>query len=126
MYLSTYNPNRSFDLGFHSFRGFDSLIDRLFNDVGYSTARHFNIDETDDQYTMNLELPGFKQGDLEVTLEDGVLQVSAKRGERSYQQSVTIPRGVDVDKIEARLEDGLLSIVLPKSQLAKPRKIAIK
>ena len=123
MYLSSYTPYRSLDLGL---RSFDSLIDRLFNDVDYSVARHFGIDETDDQYSLSLELPGFKQSDVEVNLENGLLRVSAKRGERSYQQSVTIPRGVDVDKIEARLEDGLLSLVLPKQAVAKPRKIAIK
>lgn len=123
MYLSAYNPTRSLDFGF---RRFDHILDRLFDDVGYSTARHFDIDETDNQYSLSLELPGFKQSDVEVNLENGLLSVKASRGERSYRQSVTIPCGVDSDKIEARLEDGVLSISLPKSQLAKPRKIAIK
>ncbi len=124
MYLSTYNPNRN--LAFHSLREFDSLFDRVFGDRLFSNARHFNMDETDDSYRFELELPGFKQGDLELTLDKSVLSVSAKRGDRSYQQSVTVPEDIDPEKVEAKLEDGLLSISLIKTPEAKPRRIAIK
>lgn len=121
--------NRDFTLGYHNyapFSAFDSLIDRVFDNALYSTSRHLALDETDDAYSLSLELPGFKQSEVEVTLNGETLTVAAKKGDRSYQQSVTLPRGVDADKIEARLEDGLLSISLPKSALAKPRKIALK
>jgi HSP20 family protein len=125
-YLTTNTPS----FGLSPFRRFDSVIDRLIDDAFgnafYSTSRHFDLDENDSQYSLTLELPGFKQSDVEVNLDKEVLSVTAKRGERTYHQSVTLPRGVDADKIEARLEHGLLQITLPKSEIAKPRKISIK
>ena len=104
----------------------DSLFDRVFNDSLFSAARHFTVDETDEAYSFELELPGFKQEHLDVTLDDTILTVSAKRESRTFEQSVIVPAGVDPEKIEAKLEDGLLRITLGKSPLIKPRKIAVK
>lgn len=125
MHLSYYNPNRNnnlFDVGFHAFRGFD----RVFDDLFYSTGRHLDLEETPESYILTLELPGFKQEHLSVELNKQTLSIRAEKGERSYEQSVIIPDGVDADKIEAKLEDGILSLILGKQQVAKPRKIAIK
>lgn len=122
-YLHKINP--AFDVGFHSFRQFDDLISRAFGDMLFSTARHFDIDETEDAFLLTLELPGFKQADIDVTLDKTVLTVTAKRGERSYEQSVIVPTGVDPEKIGAKLEDGLLVLTLGKLPLLKPRKISI-
>lgn len=118
--------NADFSLGWHSFREFDRLFDHAFGNALFSTARHFDLDETEDAYILTLELPGFKQENLDINLERSVLTVSAKRDQRSYEQSVTIPEGVDSEKIEAKLEDGLLRITLPKAELAKPRKVVVK
>ncbi len=125
MYLSS-RFNRDFEIGFHSFQPFDDLVARVFNDSTYSTARHFTIDETNDAYTLELELPGFKQDEVDVTLERSLLTVTAKREGRAFEQDVTIPAGVDSTKIAAALEDGVLRITLPKNEIAKPRKISLK
>jgi HSP20 family protein len=126
MYLTYRNPHGSinplFNVGFHAFRGFD----RVFDDLFYSTGRHLDLDESDESFTLTLELPGFKQEHLSVTLEKDTLLVKAERDGRTYEQSVILPDGVDVDKIEAKLEDGILTLLLGKQAVTKPRKIAIK
>jgi len=81
--------------------------------------------ENENAYVMTFELPGFKMGDLDISAEKNELTIVAKKGEKSYKQLVTIPSGVANEVIEARLEDGILSITLPKSALAKSRKIQI-
>lgn len=118
--------NADFSLGWHSFRDFDRLFDHAFGNALYSTARHFDIEENEQAYVLTLALPGFKPGDLDVSLERETLTVRAKRDERSYEQSVTIPEGVDQDKVEAKLEDGLLTVTLGKQAVAKPRKVTVK
>jgi HSP20 family protein len=118
--------NPDYQVGFHSFEAFDQLVARVFNDSTYSASRHFSIEESADAYTLTLELPGFKQDEVDVTLERSLLTVIAKKEGRAYEQDVTIPGGVDSTKIVAALEDGVLSITLPKSEIAKPRKIALK
>jgi HSP20 family protein len=132
MYLSFTPFDCNSRTGFYSYRKFDSIpsydsfLDQIFDNASYSTSRHFDLDESDDSYTLTLELPGYKQNDVDVNLEQSVLTVNAKKGESSYKQSVTLPRGVDADKIEAKLEDGILTVILPKAASAKPRKIALK
>lgn len=123
MYLTSYYPTRSLTT---TLRDFDSLFDRVFGDALYSSSRHFTLDENDESYTLNLNLPGFKTEHVSVTLDKGILSVSAKRDQRSYNQSVIVPEDVDADKIEAKLEDGVLQLVLGKQAVTKPRQIEIK
>lgn len=122
-YISPLRFNPGFDVGFHRF---ESLLPRLFDDVIFSNSRHFDVDETENQYSFTLELPGFKQEHLDVTLDKDILTVTAKRESRSFKQSFRVPQGVNAEKIEAKIEDGVLSISLGKNILVKPRKISIK
>lgn len=122
-HLSYFNPNREFSVGFHTYQ---TSLDQIFDNLIYSTGRHLDFDEDDDKFALTLELPGYKQGDVDISLEKEVLTVKAKRNERSYERSVTLPEGVDPDKVEAKLEDGLLTLILGKLAVAKPRKIEIK
>lgn len=105
---------------------FYSVVERLLDDEFYMSLRRFDIDESDKAYTLTLELPGYKQSHLEITMEENALTVKAKREGHSYERTVTLPSDVDGNKIEAKLEDGLLVITLPKSPKAKPRTIEIK
>lgn len=81
--------------------------------------------ENENAYVMTFELPGFKMTDLDISVEKNVLTLIAKKGEKSYKQLVDVPVAVKSEEIYAKLEDGVLSITLPKSALAKPRKITI-
>ena len=124
-------------------------IDRLFEDTfsrGDGTSNWspaVDVAETDKELRLDLELPGIRSEDIEVTAENGVLTVrgeknsSRKEGhdqsryhlvERSYgsfMRSFQLPQGLDESKIEADCEHGILSIRIPKAALPQPRKIQI-
>lgn len=90
--------------------------------------------------TVEVEAPGIKKEDFEISLEDDTLTVSGKRerssqrgesfrGERvfgTFQRSITLPAPVRADAVEATYTDGVLTIRLPKADEAKPRRIEIK
>jgi HSP20 family protein len=100
-----------------------------------------DIAEDKDTITLTAELPGFKEDQIEIQMEDGVLTLRGERKfeeekegrnfhrvERSYGQfvrSFTLPNNVDRDAIKANFADGLLKIELPKREEAKPRQIKI-
>ena len=86
-------------------------------------------------YRVRMEMPGVKKKDLAVELENAVLTVSYEEhtrddesGEsrRSFRRSVSIPDGVDADKVSAELKDGILTVTVPKSEVTKPKRITVK
>jgi HSP20 family protein len=103
-----------------------------------SFAPSLDISETADQYEVRLDVPGVAKKDLKLTFEDETLTVegerlstteSAVRHERwygSFKRTLQLPSGVDHARIEARLADGVLTIVLPKAEAAKPRQIEVR
>jgi len=100
-----------------------------------------DIQETDDAYRIHAELPGMTKDDIQITLENNVLRLSGERKfekdtkkenyhriERTYgtfSRSFALPTQVSSDKVEAKFENGVLSIVVPKAEQAKPRRISI-
>ena len=100
--------------------------------------------ETDDEIRFELEMPGFRQEDLDITLENNVLTIAGeKKAQREegrkdsdyrlferrygrYQRSFTVPPTVRGDQCEADYADGVLSVRLPKAEEAKPRRIQIR
>ena len=98
-----------------------------------------DVEETDDAYTVEIDLPGVGRDDVDIQLTDRVLTVSGevKEKERTgilrrrtrrvgqFYYSVTLPGDVDADNVEARLHDGVLTVRVPKSAQAKRRRIAI-
>ncbi|MFO0996713.1 MAG: Hsp20/alpha crystallin family protein [Alphaproteobacteria bacterium] len=100
--------------------------------------------EKDKEFQITAELPGLDEKDVEVTLSDDVLTISGEKreekeekrkgyymSERSYgsfSRAFRLPDGIDREKIDAKFEKGVLSVVLPKSPEAqkKEKKIAIK
>ncbi len=91
---------------------------------------------------MTVELPGVKLEDLEITLDDGLLTIQGERSfaddsseqqyhriERRYgafRRSITLPAHVMADAVEASFEDGVLQIVVPKAEEAKPKRIQVR
>jgi HSP20 family protein len=130
-------------------------IDRLFahalglhgqwqSATGASTpawAPALDIAERKDAYLVTVDLPGVKLDDLETTLEDGLLTIQGERHftndasdqnfhrvERRYgtfRRSITLPAHVMADEIEASIEDGVLQILVPKAEEAKPKRIQV-
>jgi HSP20 family protein len=122
------------------------LFDTFFNDAGEDlTTRTWtppvDIQETDDAYRIHAELPGMTKDDIQITLENNVLRLSGERKfekdtkrenyhriERTYgafSRSFALPTQVSPDKVEAKFENGVLSIAVPKAEQAKPRRISI-
>lgn len=100
-----------------------------------------DVEELSDHYLLSLEMPGMKKEDIKLEVHEGQLTVSGERqtessqrqesqrySERRYgkfQRSFTLPVGIDADKVEANYQDGVLRIVVPKTESAKPRQIKI-
>jgi HSP20 family protein len=99
-----------------------------------------DIHETKDALTVVLEMPGVEKGNVEIRVEGGVLKVEGRldlskyRGLQPlyteynighYSRSFRVPSKIDQSKIEAELKDGVLSLVLPKVEEAKPRSIQV-
>ncbi|WP_415909067.1 Hsp20/alpha crystallin family protein [Oleiharenicola sp. Vm1] len=115
--------------------GLESEIDRLFEtalaDVAAPATPRFPVDlyEDKDNTYVRAELPGVKREDIAVEMVEDYLTINAtrKEGEQSFSfsRSITIPESVQADKVSAALENGVLTVTLPKQEQAKPRKIAI-
>jgi HSP20 family protein len=103
-----------------------------------------NTRENDQAYVIELDLPGIKKEDIEITTEDNVLTVSGERRHKeeineedyyklesvygTFSRSFTLPEKVDIKKIHAQARDGVLDVVIPKVEAKekKPQKIEIK
>ena len=89
--------------------------------------------ETEQAWLMAFDLPGVKSEDLSVEFEEGALRIEGLRkdhfgdGEGTrFSRSIQVPESVDVEGITASMEDGVLSLTLPKATKEKPKKIEIK
>ena len=95
--------------------------------------------EEEGRWCLEIELPGVKQEDVDVTLDRNTLRVVAERRavddrkyfhqERAYgriERLITLPETVDSDGIEAELRDGVLTLALAKRPELQPRKISVK
>ena len=103
-----------------------------------------DVVETTDEVLCHLEVPGLTRDDIEIRVQDNLLVVSGEKkyqfegdqkegGFRSierrygrFERSFTLPRTVDTHNVKARHENGVLTIVLPKVETSKPRKIEIE
>jgi HSP20 family protein len=104
-------------------------------------APTMDVRETDEDFEVDLDLPGLEPEDVSVTFEDGVLTISGKREltheqnadtyhriERSYgsfARSLRLPRTADGEKITATFDKGVLTVTIPKAEVAKPRTIEV-
>lgn len=124
------------------FRAFDEMQRSFFNDNSSLSFRTDVID-TGDAYKLDAELPGFKKEDISIDVENDCLTISVERKvededkrpnfvkrERvygSFSRSFDVS-GIDVEKIEAAYNDGILTLTMPKKVEVKPasRKLEIK
>jgi len=116
-------------------------LDRLFGSQSEFWAPALDVQEDKDNYVFRAELPGLKREDIEVSLQDDTLVISGERKiekveegvevhrqERYYgkfQRVLTLPEPVAADKVKADYKDGILTVTLPKTEAAKPKKIDV-
>jgi len=101
-----------------------------------------NILEGEKDYRLEMDLPGVRNQDLDISVEDGTLTVKAERslevpegyssrrcemnGKMSWRRSFQLGSAVESEKIGARLENGILTVTLPKSEKSLPRRIEVE
>lgn len=132
-------------------RDFNRVFDDLFRDFGRGNAPlaavtanspRTDVAETETAIEVSVELPGLEEKDVEVSVADDVLTIrgekktetnDSKKGyrlaERSYGsflRSIGLPSGIATDKAEANFKNGVLTVTLPKTPEASPKKIEIK
>lgn len=124
--------NRLFDSPFG-----DLTRMELFN--GWAPA--LDLYEDKDNLVVKAELPGMKREEIEITVHDGTLSLSGERkyaeknqdaepyrSERffgKFHRTLALPKPVQTDKAKATYEDGILTVLLPKTEEAKPKQIQV-
>lgn len=133
---------------------FDDFFNRDFFDWGLSnysdtntSIPKVNVKETKDNFEVEVAAPGMNKNDFKIQLDGNLLSISSEKSDRreennedekysrkefsyqSFQRTFTLPKNVvDADKIEAKYENGLLHLVIPKKEEAKqkpPKQIQI-
>ena len=126
------------DLGFDFDRLFDSLLDTRVSNQALAAT---DLYETEDGYALELEVPGFSEEEIDVTVDRGVLTISGaretdeehegrtyhvrERTNERFTRSFSLPASVRGNDVEAQLASGVLAVRLPKSPEAKPRRIEV-
>ena len=138
---------RNLMLPSHAFGTVEKLFQDLAHGLGAGTSdgRRFlaamDLFASEDGWQLAVDLPGVAEEDVELTLEEGVLELSAERhravpdghtlsfGERAdgrFVRRFRVPGEVDTAGIEARLEDGVLFVTLPKAPESKAKRIDVR
>jgi HSP20 family protein len=116
---------------------------RMMHEMAEFTALpRSDISETDKHYIIRAELPGLSEDELEITVSDDILTLKGEKraehdenkadyhlSECSYgmvQRSFPLPKGVDMDKVKAEFDKGVLKVTFMKTKEATPRKISVK
>jgi len=123
----------------------DDDMRRFFNLGNYEsdTVWRPNVDiiDNEDSYELKAELPGLKKKDINISVEDGILKLSGEKKtedekkEKNYhlresyygkfERSFRLPQDAESDKIKAEFNDGVLEVIIPKSEKAKPKQIQV-
>lgn len=127
-------------------------LDRVFDDVNRNFVDNdwtergnwlaLDVHENEDNYFVETDLPGINPDDIDVTLHENTLTITAevhraedKDGEHRivserrygrFQRSIRLPDAVDADNVEANFDNGVLTLTLAKSEASKPRQISVK
>jgi HSP20 family protein len=135
-------------------RTMDRIMDRFFDEPlsgnlaafpqrnGNAWSLPIDVAEDADAYTIKASVPGINPEQIEITLNDNVLMIKGETSSESesketnwhvrerrygsFSRSVTLPTSVNADAVEATNENGVLTLRLPKTEAAKPKRIAIK
>ena len=115
-------------------REIDRVFDAFFgqNDQGRRWVPPMDLVEAEDHFVLKADLPGLRESDVNLEVQDGTLTISGERKaeheqrekgwyriERSFgsfSRSLTLPDGVDPDRIEAAFHDGVLELRIPKPE----------
>lgn len=144
-YLTTRRPMRNL-FGLHNEMG------RIFGDLLGSTENGTDMEdtpwmpvadicETENGFEIYAELPGVSESDVNISVTDNLLTIKGEKHQEtetegknyhrverrygSFQRSFTLPRHIETDGIKAKFTDGVLTLEIPKAEVAKPTEISI-
>jgi len=119
-------------------------VDRLFDQITGTTSRpavmHVDAERDGDTFNVYFDLPGVDPDSIEVTVERNVLQVTAQRQRQTkdgvetviserpmgmFSRQLFLADALDTDNLQATYDNGVLTLAIPLSEKAKPRKISI-
>ncbi|MCR5496168.1 MAG: Hsp20/alpha crystallin family protein [Treponema sp.] len=130
---------------------FNNTLDNVFN--GYTCRTNFvpkvDVKETKDSYSLDMELPGRSENDVDIEIDRNTLTISSKKEEvkeegkkdkdngkdkwlikerrySSFSRSFQMPEDVDSESIRATFKNGILNVEMPRKALAAPKRIAIE
>lgn len=125
--------NRLFDLGAPAIERFGSIFDDfLGSEVGLQKPA-VDLYEDDHNYYARFELPGVSKDTVDLELENSVLTIRSQKETKteeevtsiSFERSISVPDGVELDKVSAEMKDGILTVTMPKGETRKPKQISI-
>lgn len=125
---------------------FDRIFGELFvDDNGDSPTvwrPRVDISETESEFRVTADLPGVDKDEVNVNFEDDTLVITGERKQETtseetnfyrtervygrFSRSFTFPKGIEIDKIVAKFDNGVLYVSIPKTAESKPRKISVK
>jgi HSP20 family protein len=129
-----FNPNTPFDNFFQIQREFDRMFNQFWSDLPARTTNarsSFNVNANDDQWRVDVPLPGIDPKNVSLEAAGNTLTIRAvepktsEREEYRYEQTLTIPQFLDLDKISASHRHGMLELTIPVRDAVKPRRIQI-
>ena len=101
-----------------------------------------DVIEQPDSYTVKCDLPGIDQNDIDISIASGVLTIKGEKKteqkaekrkiykkeiwEGNFQRTISLPSGVNADRVEASFSNGVLKVTLPKREEAKTKRIELK
>jgi HSP20 family protein len=128
-----------------------NTMDRMFDSALTGTSTNWqpatwdlalDVSENQDEFIVKASLPGIDPEDLEITFNNNNLTIKGETGEDkeeegeryhlrerrfgAFSRSITLPAGIEGDRIEARYDGGVLKLRLPKAEEVKPKKISIQ
>ncbi len=141
MFLTKWTPRRTLDTLWDAFDRDFLPVPRWFFEDQKENIRlpRTNISEEDQAYVLTMEMPGLSKKDIDVSIEDDTLTVTGERVEKSEEKgqlrkefqaqkfcrSFSLNGSVDREKVNAKMDNGVLVITLPKKAELAGRKIAV-
>lgn len=123
---------------------FDDLWEPDFTLLRFPMVQFPSLDikEADNEYTITVDAPGYTKEEINIEVKDDILTISSEhkdekeenkegyiykeRSERSFSRSIRIPKNVNAEEVNATLDNGLLTLTIPKKEPVEPRKIKIQ
>ena len=118
------------------------LARRPYRALGTGVFPLINLTEDSDNYYVRAELPGLKADDINISMTGNNLSIAGERnipseGENvryhrrereagTFNRVIALPGEVNADKVEAKHTDGILTVVIPKAEVAKPKQITVR